>query len=133
MVLGLGADIVHLPDFSARLEDLFFLAETFSAAERSYCEALPSPARRLQSFAARFAAKEAVIKAIDAARVALPVPARFDADWKDLEVVLHPYGVPQLHAHGRWPAILEALGVTRVHLSLSHDGPFAQAVVILEG
>jgi len=126
VIVGYGIDVVEIArirkqvagrgsaDRSAR-----FLARCFTAAERSYCDARND---RATHYAARFAAKEAAMKALGA-----PAGIRFT----EVEV-LRQDGPPQLRLSGAAARAAAALGVTGVHLSLTHDGGLALAGVILE-
>jgi holo-[acyl-carrier protein] synthase len=125
MILGLGMDVVEIGRIArilagdpARAER--FLARCFTAAEREYCDARRDRAGR---YAARFAAKEAAVKA-------LGTPA--GVAWTDLEVE-RTDGAPALRLHGAARAAAERLEVARVHLTLTHDAGIAAATVILEG
>ncbi|MGN6088963.1 MAG: holo-ACP synthase [Actinomycetales bacterium] len=114
-IVGLGIDVVDVARFGAVLERTPRLAERlFTDAER----ALP-----LASLAARFAAKEALAKALGA-----PGGLR----WRDAEVVRGDAGRPGLQVTGTVAALAAQLGVTRWHVSLSHDAGIASAVVIAE-
>ena len=115
-VIGVGIDVVEIDRFEASL------ARTPGLRERLFtpAEAVRSPA----SLAARFAAKEAIAKALGA-----PVGMA----WHDAEVVSESSGRPLLELRGTVLARADALGVTSVHLSLSHDAGIASAVVVLEG
>lgn len=116
MIIGVGIDVVDIERFAATLERTPALAERlFTPAEREL---------RTSSLAARFAAKEALAKALGA-------PAGLV--WRDAEVVTEPSGRPRLTVTGTVAARAAALGVTRWHLSLSHDAGIASAVVIAEG
>jgi holo-[acyl-carrier protein] synthase len=115
VIVGVGIDVVDVARFTETLTRTPRLRDRlFTAAERE----LP-PA----SLAARFAAKEAVAKALGA-----PVGLR----WTDVTVVRGPDGAPSLDATGTVAARAEALGVDRFHVSLSHDAGIASAVVIAE-
>jgi holo-[acyl-carrier protein] synthase len=116
---SVGIDLVSISRMEAVLERWGerFLMRVFTGAEVDYCRSKTSPAR---SLAARFAAKEAFIKAV-AARGASGVP------FKEIEVVLSDSGAPALIAHGR--AAL-ALGRGKTALSMSHDRDYAVAVVM---
>jgi holo-[acyl-carrier protein] synthase len=122
MITGIGIDILeigrlqHTIDTSGR----HFLDKVFSPAEIDYCERKASPT---QHFAARFAAKEALSKAL-----ATGWSGTFR--WKDIEVVNDPSGRPQLVPHG---PMVEAIGDATVHVSLSHSDSHVVAVVVLEG
>jgi holo-[acyl-carrier protein] synthase len=124
-IVGLGIDVVEI----ARIQRILdgpparaerFLARCFTAAERAYCDAGRDRAAR---HAARFAAKEAASKALGA-------PAGIA--WHDVEVMRGP-GAPALELRGVAADRARALGVGRAHLSLTHDGGVAAAVVALEG
>jgi holo-[acyl-carrier protein] synthase len=115
VIVGLGIDVVELVRFEASLTRTPGLrVKLFTDAEAG----LP-----LQSLAARFAAKEALAKALGA-------PAGLH--WHDAEVVSLPSGEPTFELRGTVLARANELGATRTHLSLSHDGGIASAVVILE-
>ena len=114
-VVGVGIDVVEISRFEEAL------ARTPGLRERLFTpgEAGRSPS----SLAARFAAKEAIAKALGA-----PVGMA----WHDAEVESEDSGRPLLTLRGTVLAQADALGVTSVHLSLSHDAGIASAVVILE-
>ena len=115
MIVGIGIDVCDVSRFEAALERTPGLAERlFPAAERD---------RPVASLAARFAAKEALAKA-------LGVPAGLA--WHDAEVVTEDSGRPVLVVRGTVAAAVEASGAAAVHLSLSHDAGIASAFVILE-
>jgi holo-[acyl-carrier protein] synthase len=114
-VIGVGIDVVDIERFGESLERTPGLsARLFTPAEA---------ARPLASLAARFAAKEAVAKALGA-----PV----GMSWQDAEVVNEASGRPLLEIRGSVAARAAELGVVHVHLSLSHDAGIASAVVVLE-
>jgi holo-[acyl-carrier protein] synthase len=129
-VLGVGIDTVHVPAFAEQLEDAAsgFVDATFTAAEQRAAGA--DPARRPERLAARFAAKEAFVKAWSAA-CAGRLPALAHVDLREIEVADDGYGRPRLRLHGAVAAELERLGAPAAHLSFSHDGPSACAVVVL--
>ena len=115
-IIGVGIDVVDIERFGQSLDRTPGLAERlFTPLERE---------RPLASLAARFAAKEAVAKALGA-------PG--DMHWHDAEVVSESSGRPLLELRGTVLARANDLGATSVHLSLSHDAGIASAVVVLEG
>jgi len=116
MIIGVGIDVVEI----ARLERA--LDRTQGLAGRLFCEA--ERALPMRSLAARFAAKEALAKALGAPPGLL---------WTDAEVVAGPDGRPELKVSGTVADAAARRGVTRWHLSLSHEGALATAVVIAEG
>lgn len=120
----IGVDLVDVPGFAAQLEDRAsgFVDGTFTPGEQ---RAAKGDARRL---AARFAAKEAFVKAWSSARRGQP-PRLAEIDLREIEVVDDGYGRPGLKLHGEVQA---AAGYLNVHLSLSHDGPSAIAFVTIE-
>jgi holo-[acyl-carrier protein] synthase len=116
MIVGVGIDVVDTGRFAEALARTPRLAgRLFTEGERG----LP-----LRSLAARFAAKEALAKAIGAPRGLL---------WTDAEIVTGPDGRPRLQVSGTAAAVAAGLGVPGWHLSLSHDAGIASAVVIAEG
>ena len=125
MIIGTGVDITEVPRIQQTLDRYGdrFLKRVFTAAEISYCAGKPNAAERL---AARFAAKEAGMKA-------LGTGLRGGIAWKDVEVTRLPGQRPRLLYHGRAAEIAAALGCKQTHLSLSHTGEQAIAHVILEG
>lgn len=125
MIVGTGIDITEVPRIQRTLDRYGdrFLKRVFTAEEIRYCTGKPNAAERL---AARFAAKEAGMKAIGTGW-------RGGVTWKDVEVVRFPGQRPQLRYHGRAAQIAFALGCNKTHLSLSHTGEQAIAHVILEG
>lgn len=132
MIIGLGTDLVAVPALAVQLKDAAsqFVAATFTAAEVAYSHSHVSrdPSRHL---AARFAAKEAMLKALDGACAVTGVQAGRVA-MLDIEVISDERGRPSLKLHGRASALAAELGADRAWVSLSHDGDYAQAVVALE-
>jgi holo-[acyl-carrier protein] synthase len=125
MIVGTGIDIVEVPRIAqaiARFGDRF-LHRIFTPGEIRYCD---SKQNRAERYAARFAAKEAGLKAIGTGW-------RLGVAWKELEVRREPGGRPTLVFSGRAAEFATALGAKRACLSLSHTGEHAIAQVILEG
>ncbi|WP_327656255.1 holo-ACP synthase [Streptomyces sp. NBC_00483] len=121
-IIGVGIDVAEIERFAASLE------RTPSMAERLFLDdelLLPNGERRgIASLAARFAAKEAVAKALGA-----PAGLR----WTDAEVWVEESGQPRLRVTGTVAARAAELGVRGFHVSLSHDAGVASAVVVAEG
>ncbi len=133
-VLGIGLDVVHLPSFAEQLADAAsaFATATFTPSELA--SVVAAGPRRTASLAGRFAAKEAFVKAWSTARRGHP-PALAALDLREVEVVLDGWGRPALLLHGAVAGALTDLAedaTLDLHLSLSHDGPTAVAVVVLE-
>jgi len=126
MIVGIGVDLCDV----ARLETTLaqpsaprFLERVFSAGERAYCEARKRG--RVQSYAARFAAKEAAMKA-------LGTGWGEGVGWQDVEVARAGDGAPTLRLHGEAARLSAARGVTRWLVTLSHTDTMAIAYVIAE-
>jgi len=124
VILGVGLDLVHLPDFERQLADP---ASTFVDGVFTPGEQVRNHPR---SLAARYAAKEAFIKAWSNAIFGQP-PVLGDHDLREVEVVQDAWGRTALRLHGRTLEAFSRLGPTAIHLSLTHDGPTAGAVVTL--
>jgi holo-[acyl-carrier protein] synthase len=133
MILGIGIDLVDICGFADQLADTAstFEASTFTSAEIAYSHAASSgnPAQHL---AARFAAKEATIKALDTAaqRTGVATPAALPL--ATIEVVRDASGRPTLYFHGEAAALASRLGIDRAFVSLTHDGNQAVASVVVE-
>jgi holo-[acyl-carrier protein] synthase len=122
MIVGVGIDVVPVARFAATLERTPALAaRLFTADER---RTTSGELRTAESLAARFAAKEALAKALGAGG---------GMAWTDAEVLVDDVGRPSLLVRGTVQARAEVLGVARFHVSLSHDGGIASATVIAEG
>lgn len=121
-MIGLGTDLVDVERFRRTLARTPTLVEKlFTAGEREYAERASDPTER---YAVRFAAKEAVMKAMGVGLGAF--------DWHDVEVVRTDSGAPTLRITGRAAALAEAAGVKAWAVSLSHTGTVAQAVVVAQ-
>jgi holo-[acyl-carrier protein] synthase len=121
VIVAVGIDVVLVDRFTRALERTPLLAERlFTPDERVTSSGNP---RSAESLAARFAAKEAVAKALGA-------PAGLH--WHDCEIVTDPDGRPWLTVSGTVAEAAEERGVSRWHLSLSHDGGIASAMVVAE-
>ncbi len=115
MIAGIGIDVVDIARFARSLERTPALRDRlFAESERD------RPAR---SLAARFAAKEALIKALGGHTV---------IRWHDMRIVQDDDGNPDFALSGALSAHVSALGIDRVHLSMSHDAGIASAFVVLE-
>jgi len=121
VIVSVGIDVVLVERFAKALARTPLLGERlFTEAERVTLSGNP---RSPESLAARFAAKEAVAKALGA-------PAGLH--WYDCEIVTDPDGRPWLTVSGSVAAEASKRGITRWHLSLSHDGGIASAMVVAE-
>jgi holo-[acyl-carrier protein] synthase len=122
MIIGIGIDVVPVERFAQSLTRTPGLRERlFTEAEQRTSS---GSARSGESLAARFAAKEALAKALGA-------PG--DLHWHDAEVTVGEHGRPHLEVRGTVAGRAAQLGVSSWHVSLSHDGGIASAVVVAEG
>lgn len=124
MIVGTGIDLAEIPRIEqsiARYGDRF-LGRIYTAAEQAYCLRKRNSA---ESFAARFAAKEAGAKA-------LGTGISRGVTWLEIEVVRLPGGRPTLQFHGRAAQWAARLGAVRIALSITHTADLAMASVILE-
>jgi holo-[acyl-carrier protein] synthase len=119
-MIGIGVDLVDVDRMRAVLARTPRLAgRLFTPAERAYAEASGDPAER---FAVRFAAKEAVMKALGVGLGAFA--------WHDVEVVRAHSGAPRLVVTGRAAALADAAGVTSWKLTLAHTATTAEAIAV---
>ena len=124
MIVSIGIDIVEVYRIRETLARTpRFTERVFTEKERAYCESKGAAAA--QSYAARFAAKEACLKA-------LQTGWRGKITWHDIEIVSDENNVPGLEIRGAARKFLENLGANKIHLSLSHTTEHAIAQVILE-
>lgn len=124
MIVSIGTDIIEVYRIRETLERTpRFVERVFTEKEREYCEA--KGAVSAQSYAARFAAKEALLKA-------LRTGWRGKISWQDVEIKNDKFGAPYFEISGEAQNILEKLGANKVHLSMSHTSEHAIANVILE-
>jgi holo-[acyl-carrier protein] synthase len=124
MILGTGVDIAEVPRIRETIERFGdrFLRRIFTEGEIRYCE---RKARRFESYAARFAAKEAGMKA-------LGTGWSRGVRWRDIEVVRPKGQRPTIQFHGEAAAIAAKLGTKNIALSITHTAEEALAHVILE-
>lgn len=124
MIVAIGIDIIEV----SRIEEVFarrgerFRDRVFTTGEIEYCERRGS---RFISYAARFAAKEAVMKGLGTGWGS-------GVAWRDIEVVVLESGAPAIQLKGRALERLLEIGARRVHLSLTHTRDLAMAEVVLE-
>ena len=122
MILGVGIDLAPISRMRAAIERHGgrFEEKIFTEGERADCRVAKDPS---QHFAARFAAKEAAVKAC---------PPLRGQSWHDVEVVREEDGRPRLRLHGAAADAAGRVGVARLHVSLTHAADAAVAVVIAE-
>ncbi len=116
MIRGIGVDVVDLARFTRQVERTPALIPRLFAVSEQH---LP-----VHSLAARFAAKEALIKALgDSA----------GATWHEMEIVNDPHGNPEFQLSGRALQAVTERGINRVHVTMTHDAGVACAFVVAEG
>jgi holo-[acyl-carrier protein] synthase len=116
-----GIDLVHVPDVSASIKEFGdrYLRRVYSLGELAACTADDGTVS-VERLAARFAAKEAVIKALRPA---------YGVDYRSIEVVLDPDGGPAIILH-RNARLLESSGIVSASVSLTHEGSYASAIYV---
>jgi holo-[acyl-carrier protein] synthase len=124
MIVGTGVDLAEVPRIKASIErfGVRFTERIYTPAEIAYVE---RKANRYERYAARFAAKEAGMKAIGTGW-------SYGVRWQDFEVANLPSGKPTLRFHGKAAQIADKLGVRSVSLSITHTAELGMAHVILE-
>jgi holo-[acyl-carrier protein] synthase len=123
LTFGIGIDIIEVSRIADQLsQDPRFRHRLFTDGEITYCEARRFKA---QNYAARFAAKEALLKA-------LGTGLRGRMKWKDIEVVNDEVGRPDLRVSGGVGRLFNKKGISAVHVSISHVKDLAVAVVVVE-
>lgn len=123
MVLGIGTDIIEISRVKKAIESEHFRARVYTAAERAYCESRGAGAAA--SFAARFAGKEAVLKAFGT--------GLRQGTLLEIEILNDALGCPCVTLSGAFRELAKQKGVRRVLLSLSHAREYATAQCVMEG
>lgn len=123
MILGIGIDIVEIGRIKQALSQTGFVQRVFTQAEREYCEA--RGVQRAASYAARFAGKEAVMKALGT--------GLSKGRWQDVEITVNELGKPEVQLRGSFAQRAKDLQATQTYISLSHAREYAVAQAILEG
>ncbi|HYG39007.1 MAG TPA: holo-ACP synthase [Cytophagales bacterium] len=123
MIFGIGTDLVDVERIKKKVEsDQGFKEKIFTLHEIEYCE---TQTFKAENYAARFAAKEAFLKALGTGWIG-------ELAFHEIEVSKDGLGKPFLRLYGKTKAHIDQNGIKNLHLSLSHIKSIAQAVVILE-
>jgi holo-[acyl-carrier protein] synthase len=122
MITGIGVDIVEISKIEKSIESDAFQRRVFTASEIDTCERFT---KKAQFLAGKFAAKEAFMKAIRSG-------IRQEVWFTQIEVLNRETGEPYIHVSGKARQRLDELNASHVHVSISHDGKLAVALVILE-
>ncbi|MDZ7318929.1 MAG: holo-ACP synthase [candidate division KSB1 bacterium] len=123
--MGIGIDIIEVPRIEKQLGSgaESFIRRVFSDSEVSYCESKLK--NKAQNYAVRFAAKEAFFKAIGTGW-------RKGLSWRDVAMTNDELGKPSIVVSGQAQKIIDALHVSKIHVSVSHLNQMAVAIIILE-
>ena len=122
MVVGIGIDLIEIRRLKKAIENPLFVERIFTQAERDYCDSRGR--QNAASYAARFAAKEALMKA-------LGTGLSGGGTWQDIEVLPDEKGQPLMQLSGYFGQLACEMQVSRVFVSLSHAQEFATAQVLL--
>jgi holo-[acyl-carrier protein] synthase len=123
MIFGIGIDLIEVNRIErAMAKNSSFKTRMYSQAEIAYCDSVASS---IQSYAARFAAKEAFMKALGTGWAD-------EISWSEIEILREESGRPILNLLGRTREIADTLGIQRSFVSLTHLKEYAAAVVTLE-
>lgn len=119
-MIGIGVDLCEVERMRASLARTPTLRDRlFTEEEQAYCERRPDPSER---YAARFAAKEAVLKAMGVGVGA--------CRWRDIEVLRADSGAPSVRLHGGAQTLAESRGITRWLLTMTHTRHAAEAIAV---
>lgn len=122
MIVGIGCDIIEIERIARAIKRESFIQRVFTAKEAAYCQSRGQQAAA--SFAARFAAKEAVLKALGT--------GLREGSLQEITVANDALGKPLVQLSGHFAALSRQLGVKNIQISLSHSRDFAVAYVIME-
>ena len=123
MIYGTGTDIIEVDRIAKVMErDLGFREKIYTEGEIAYCE---SKKNKYQHYAARFSAKEALMKAIGTGW-------RFGIRFADIDIYHDELGQPHIRLSGKAKELAEKEGFSKIHVSLSHVKELTTAVVIIE-
>ena len=122
MIVGIGCDIIEIERIARAIKRESFIQRVFTAKEAAYCQSRGQQAAA--SLAARFAAKEAVLKALGT--------GLREGSLQEIAVANDALGKPLVQLSGHFAALSRQLGVKNIQISLSHSRDFAVAYVIME-
>lgn len=122
MIIGVGCDIIEIERISQAIERNAFIKRVFAPAEITYCQSRGTQAAA--SFAARFAAKEAVLKAFGT--------GLRGGRLQEIIIINDDAGKPQVELQGFFAVLAKQLGVQKINISLSHARNLAMAYIVME-
>lgn len=123
MIIGTGIDIIEISRIKEAIKRQTFVHRVFTVGEQQYCES--KGLQKASSYAARFAGKEAVMKAFGTGLAG--------GSLQDIEILLNDRGCPYVNLSGKFAELAKELGATSVHISLTHAREYAAAQAILWG
>lgn len=123
LIVGIGTDIVEIARVKRAAAREAFLMRVYTEAERAYCES--RGVQRMASYAARFAGKEAVMKALGT--------GLRGGTLHDIEILSDALGAPRVHLSGYFAQLARSRSVSKVWVSLSHSRAYATAQCVMEG
>lgn len=123
MIIGTGIDIIEISRIKEAIKRQAFVHRVFTLGEQQYCES--KGVQKASSYAARFAGKEAVMKAFGTGLAG--------GSLQDIEILLNDKGAPYVKLSGKFALLAEELGATSIHISLTHAREYAAAQAILWG
>ena len=123
MIIGIGIDIIEIGRIEAAIGRDLFVRRVFTVNEQVYCNS--RGAQRHSSYAARFAGKEAVMKAFGTGMAG--------GSWQDIDIIVDSKGAPYVELSGAFASLAEQLRVSQIHISLTHAKEYAAAHVLLWG
>lgn len=123
-IVGLGLDLAQIARFTQvhQRHGERMLDRLFTPGERAYCDRRKD---RMSSYCGRFAVKEAVMKV-------LGTGWSHGVRWRDIEVLRKPGSAPECVLHGASAVIAQSRGITRIHITITHDAGIAAAVAVAE-
>jgi holo-[acyl-carrier protein] synthase len=121
MIIGIGIDVIEISRIAAAIQKEGFLKKVYTEQERKYCQNRGRHA--VASYAARFAAKEAVSKAFGT--------GFYPGEAKDIEIVNAANGCPEVILAGDFLQLAKKAGVAKIHISLTHTKEYAAANAVL--
>ncbi|WP_378956125.1 holo-ACP synthase [Pelosinus sp. sgz500959] len=123
MILGTGIDIIEISRVKAAIIRQSFINRVFTKNEQEYCES--RGVQKASSYAARFAGKEAIMKGFGTGLAG--------GSLQDIEILLNDKGCPYVELSGQFATLAKDMGVTGIHISLTHAREYAAAQAILWG
>lgn len=123
MIIGTGIDIIEIKRIKDAITRQAFIHRVFTIREQQYCES--KGVQKPSSYAARFAGKEAVMKAFGTGLAG--------GSLQDIEILVNEKGCPYVELSGQFETLAKEMGATSIYISLTHSREYAAAQAILWG